>query len=56
MGNTDTREELLHIALELFATKGYHAAKISDIVKQAGVAQGTFTGTSKAKKKSPRKS
>ncbi|PAV33520.1 TetR family transcriptional regulator, partial [Bacillus licheniformis] len=42
MGNTDTREELLHIALELFATKGYHAAKISDIVKQAGVAQGTF--------------
>jgi len=42
LGNTDTREELLHIALEIFATKGYHATKISDIVKQAGVAQGTF--------------
>ncbi|MEK4029854.1 TetR/AcrR family transcriptional regulator [Pseudobacillus sp. FSL P4-0506] len=42
MANTDRREELLHAALEIFATKGYHATKISDIVKQTGVAQGTF--------------
>ncbi|MEK3888807.1 TetR/AcrR family transcriptional regulator [Bacillus sp. FSL K6-3431] len=42
MGNQDRREELLYIALELFATKGYHQTKVSDIVKQAGVAQGTF--------------
>ncbi|WP_066190391.1 TetR/AcrR family transcriptional regulator [Gracilibacillus timonensis] len=38
----DTRELLLEVALELFATKGYHATKVSNIVKQAGVAQGTF--------------
>ncbi|MFC4403401.1 TetR/AcrR family transcriptional regulator [Gracilibacillus xinjiangensis] len=38
----NTKELLLEVALELFATKGYHATKVSDIVKQAGVAQGTF--------------
>ncbi|MEK3936621.1 TetR/AcrR family transcriptional regulator [Sporosarcina sp. FSL W7-1349] len=42
MVKIDRREELLQVALEIFATKGYHATKISDIVKQAGVAQGTF--------------
>ncbi|MCZ8514728.1 TetR/AcrR family transcriptional regulator [Paenibacillus filicis] len=29
-------------ALELFAKKGYHNTKISDVVKAAGVSQGTF--------------
>ncbi|WP_409347270.1 TetR/AcrR family transcriptional regulator [Paenibacillus sp. MBLB4367] len=29
-------------ALELFARKGYHSTKISDVVKSAGVSQGTF--------------
>ncbi|NEW05691.1 helix-turn-helix transcriptional regulator [Paenibacillus sp. SYP-B3998] len=29
-------------ALELFARKGYHNTKISDVVKAAGVSQGTF--------------
>ncbi|UUZ87039.1 TetR/AcrR family transcriptional regulator [Paenibacillus sp. P26] len=29
-------------ALELFQTKGYHSTKVSDIVKAAGIAQGTF--------------
>ncbi|WP_019419663.1 TetR/AcrR family transcriptional regulator [Paenibacillus sp. OSY-SE] len=29
-------------ALKLFACKGYHSTKISDVVKAAGVSQGTF--------------
>ncbi|OXM87381.1 TetR/AcrR family transcriptional regulator [Paenibacillus rigui] len=29
-------------ALELFARKGYHNTKISDVVKASGVSQGTF--------------
>jgi len=29
-------------ALELFARKGYHNTKVSDVVKSAGVTQGTF--------------
>lgn len=36
------REQLKRIALEWFARKGYHNTKISDIVKSAGVSQGTF--------------
>ncbi len=32
----------MKVGLELFATKGYHATKVSDIVKETGVAQGTF--------------
>ena len=36
------REQLLAIAVERFAKFGYHNTKISDIVAQAGVAQGTF--------------
>lgn len=35
-------EQLLNVGLELFATEGYHATKVSDIVRKAGVAQGTF--------------
>ena len=38
----DRKQQLLHIALELFATKGYENTKISDIVAKAGVSQGTF--------------
>ncbi len=43
--DTQSRERrrlLMRIALEHFAEKGYHATKISDIVGEAGVAQGTF--------------
>ncbi|MCE5172985.1 TetR/AcrR family transcriptional regulator; helix-turn-helix transcriptional regulator [Paenibacillus profundus] len=29
-------------ALKIFACKGYHSTKISDVVKAAGVSQGTF--------------
>jgi AcrR family transcriptional regulator len=32
----------MQIALRRFAKEGYHATKISDIVAEAGVAQGTF--------------
>ncbi|MCM3568671.1 TetR/AcrR family transcriptional regulator [Neobacillus mesonae] len=36
------REQLLLVAQELFAKNGYHKTKISDIVAEAGVSQGTF--------------
>ncbi|OPA79143.1 TetR family transcriptional regulator [Paenibacillus selenitireducens] len=36
------RSQLLEIAVERFAKYGYQNTKISDIVNQAGVAQGTF--------------
>ncbi len=36
------RDALLNTAYELFTTKGIHATAISDIVKRAGVAKGTF--------------
>ncbi|NOU97388.1 TetR family transcriptional regulator [Paenibacillus sp. LMG 31456] len=32
----------MSLALELFARKGYHNTKVSDVVKSAGVSQGTF--------------
>ncbi|MNI15385.1 HTH-type transcriptional regulator AcrR [compost metagenome] len=38
----DRKQELMHLALELFARKGYHNTKVSDVVKSAGVSQGTF--------------
>lgn len=40
--NEQTRENILKAALQIFSEKGYHDAKVSDIVKEAGVAQGTF--------------
>lgn len=36
------RDALLNTAYELFTTKGINATAISDIVKRAGVAKGTF--------------
>jgi AcrR family transcriptional regulator len=36
------RDRLLTAATEVFAAKGYTATRVSDIVRQAGVAQGTF--------------
>ncbi len=38
----DRRAELLKIAREIMAEKGYKATTISEIVAKAGVAQGTF--------------
>jgi AcrR family transcriptional regulator len=36
------RNELKRAAIRVFAERGYHAARVSDIVSSAGVAQGTF--------------
>jgi AcrR family transcriptional regulator len=42
MKKEQRREQLLQHARDVFAQKGYHAAKIDDIVAQASVARGTF--------------
>lgn len=34
--------EIMTIALELFAQKGYHSTKLEDILKKAKIAKGTF--------------
>lgn len=36
------RQQLLSVAMELFAEKGYHATSIADIIERASVARGTF--------------
>lgn len=36
------KDELVAAGIKLFAQKGYHRTKISEIVQEAGVAQGTF--------------
>jgi AcrR family transcriptional regulator len=36
------QDELKRAAIRVFANRGYHAAKVSEIVGEAGVAQGTF--------------
>ena len=38
----DRREAIKRAAIEVFREKGYHAAKVSEIVDCVGVAQGTF--------------
>ncbi|GAF24115.1 MULTISPECIES: TetR/AcrR family transcriptional regulator [Shouchella] len=42
MHTTENQQVLMDAALPLLARKGFHKTKVSDIVKQAGVAQGTF--------------
>jgi AcrR family transcriptional regulator len=42
MDKTERRQELLHAARDVFATKGFHDAKVDDIVAAAKVAKGTF--------------
>jgi TetR/AcrR family transcriptional regulator, fatty acid metabolism regulator protein len=37
---TDRREEILQAAVRVFAQKGYHACRVSDIAAEAGVAHG----------------
>jgi AcrR family transcriptional regulator len=39
---TERRQQILSHARDVFAKRGYHAAKIDDIVAAAGVARGTF--------------
>jgi AcrR family transcriptional regulator len=36
------RIQILDAAKRVFASKGFHAANVSDIVKEAGIARGTF--------------
>ncbi len=40
--SADTRDRLIQSAIKVFSEKGYFNTKISDIVKEAGYAQGTF--------------
>lgn len=42
LSSSSVRDRLLTAATEVFAAKGYSATRVSDIVQQAGVAQGTF--------------
>lgn len=42
MDKTERRQQILSHARDVFAKRGYHAAKIEDIVAAAGVARGTF--------------
>ncbi len=42
MSQSETKEKLIKSAIKLFSEKSYFQTKISDIVKEAGVAQGTF--------------
>lgn len=42
MRKAERRQELLRAARDVFATKGFHDAKIDDIVSAAKVAKGTF--------------
>lgn len=42
MDKTERRQQILTLARDVFAKRGYHAAKIDDIVAAAGIARGTF--------------
>jgi AcrR family transcriptional regulator len=42
VGKVERRQQLLLHARDVFAKRGYHAAKIDEIVAAAGVARGTF--------------
>jgi AcrR family transcriptional regulator len=42
VGKAERRQQILNVAREVFAKRGYHAAKIEDIVAAASIARGTF--------------
>jgi AcrR family transcriptional regulator len=42
MGKPERRQQILTVARDVFSRRGYHAAKIEDIVTAAGIARGTF--------------
>lgn len=42
MGKAERRQQILNVARDVFARRGYHAAKIEDIVAAASIARGTF--------------
>lgn len=41
-GRSDKRERIIEAAISVFAEKGFHVARISDIARKAGVADGTI--------------
>lgn len=41
-GMVDKKQKIIEATIEQFAAKGVENTKISDIVKAAGIAQGTF--------------
>ncbi len=42
VGKAERRQQILNAARDVFARRGYHAAKIDEIVAAAGIARGTF--------------
>ena len=42
IGKPERRAQILTVARDVFSKRGYHAAKIEDIVAAAGIARGTF--------------
>jgi AcrR family transcriptional regulator len=42
MDKAERRQQILNHARDVFAKRGYYAAKIDDIVTAAGIARGTF--------------
>jgi TetR/AcrR family fatty acid metabolism transcriptional regulator len=42
VGNGDKRARIIDAAVAVFAEKGFHAARVSDVAKRAGVADGTI--------------
>lgn len=42
MDPTQRRQQILRCAADLFGEKGYHSTSISDIIRSAGIARGTF--------------
>lgn len=42
MGKPERRQQILTLARDVFARRGYHATKIDEIVAAAGIARGTF--------------
>ena len=40
--NGDKRGRIIDAAVAVFAEKGFHAARVSDVAKRAGVADGTI--------------
>lgn len=39
---TERRQQLIDAAMTAFGAKGYHGTQVADIIKEAGVARGTF--------------
>jgi len=42
VGKPERRQQILNVARDIFARRGYHAARIDEMVAAAGIARGTF--------------